>query len=351
MPYCPNCGTEYQERPLRCACGYLYGAEPGVAAPPVAPVGRFEFTGQGGDLFKLYAKMILLSIVTLGIYSFWGRTEIRRYLWSRTKFAGQPFAYHGTGKEIFLGWLVLVGVFLGLFVVVGVLGAGMGKDAAVGLQLVPVLGLLALMPLAVHGAIAYRWSRTSWQGRRFQYRGEVGAMTWLLVKGIVLAAVTLTLYAPVFYTQLRRYVTENTWYGGHAMSWHGQESKLFWPHLKMLLLLLPTLGLYRFWFEAEMNNYLWGETKFAGTPFKGKWTGMQLFLLSFTNGILTMMTLGLAYPWALVRRIEYVTEALELTELPRVQLMLGEAGAADGVGDAVAHGLGIDGAFDWGFGL
>jgi uncharacterized membrane protein YjgN (DUF898 family) len=350
MPYCPNCGTEYQEQPLRCACGYLFAAQPGLAAAP-AVAGKFEFTGQGGDLFKLYAKLILLSIVTLGIYSFWGRTEIRRYLWSRTKFAGQPFGYHGTGKEIFVGWLVLVGVLVGLFALVGVMGAGMGKDAEVGLQLAPVLGLLVLMPLALHGAISYRWSRTSWQGRRFQYRGEVGAMTWLLVKGVVLTAVTLTLYAPVFHTQLRRYVTENTWYGGHQMSWHGADSRLFWPHLKMLLLLLPTLGLYRFWFEAEMNNYLWGETKYAGAPFRGKWNGLELFLLSFTNGILTMVTLGLAYPWALVRRIEYVTKALELTELPRVQLLLGEGAAADGVGEAVAHGLGMDGAFDWGFGL
>ncbi len=335
---------------MRCACGYLYGGQPGVAAAP-ALAGKFEFTGQGGDLFKLYAKMILLSIVTLGIYSFWGRTEIRRYLWSRTKFAGQPFAYHGTGKEIFVGWLVLVGVLVGLLVVAGVVDGQMDKDARFALEVLPLLGVLALMPLAVHGAIAYRWSRTSWQGRRFQYRGELGALTWLVVKGIVLTAVTLSLYAPVFYTQVRRYVTENTWYGGQRLSFHGADGRLFWPHLKMLLLLLPTLGLYRFWFEAEMNNYLWGETKYAGAAFRGKWMGMQLFLLSFTNGILTMMTLGLGYPWALVRRIEYVTEVLELEELPRVQLLLDEGNAADGVGDALAHGVGLDGAFDWGFGL
>ena len=37
----------------------------------------------------------LLSLATLGVYSFWGRTRVRRYLWGTTSFRAEPFEYSG----------------------------------------------------------------------------------------------------------------------------------------------------------------------------------------------------------------------------------------------------------------
>ena len=43
---------------------------------------------------------VCLTILTLGVYHFWGKAKVRRYLFSHTAFAGDRFAYHGTGKEL-----------------------------------------------------------------------------------------------------------------------------------------------------------------------------------------------------------------------------------------------------------
>ena len=50
---------------------------------------------------------LLLTIVTLGIYRFWAKTRIRRYLWSQTEFLGDRFEYTGTGKELLIGFLIV----------------------------------------------------------------------------------------------------------------------------------------------------------------------------------------------------------------------------------------------------
>jgi uncharacterized membrane protein YjgN (DUF898 family) len=37
---------------------------------------RLSFHGTGGALFGIHIVTLLLSLVTLGIYSFWGRTKV-----------------------------------------------------------------------------------------------------------------------------------------------------------------------------------------------------------------------------------------------------------------------------------
>src|SRR5262245_1687148 len=49
---------------------------------------------------------LLLMIVTLGIYGFWARTEVRKRTWSAVRIEGEPLHYTGTGGELFLGFLI-----------------------------------------------------------------------------------------------------------------------------------------------------------------------------------------------------------------------------------------------------
>jgi uncharacterized membrane protein YjgN (DUF898 family) len=351
MAYCPNCGTEYEALPLRCQCGYLFGQ--GHIAPPetISTAAAFDYQGSSSHLLLLYLKLIGLSIVTLGIYSFWGRTEIRRYLWGQIRFASQPFGYHGTGKEMFLGWLLFVGGLICVYTVLGALAMALGREGAlaVGLLYVGALGLIA--PYAMHGAIRYRWSRTSWAGRRFAYRGDFLQFASILWLGVVLSVVTLSLYLPIFLTQLRKHVVENTWFGGQPFQFEGEGKELLWPWAKCLLLLLPTLGIYRFWFQAETNRYHWMRTRFVEVPFRSTVDGGSLFLLTVTNYLLTVFTLGIGYPWAVSRKLSYLTENLKLESLPRIQLLEQRLDETSAVGDVLGGTLGTDAGIDAGFGL
>ena len=351
MAYCPNCGTEYESTPLRCKCGYLFSPE-GAPVLPVPELGRFDFTGDGATLLALYLKLIFFSIFTLGVYSFWGRVAIRQYLWSQIRLAGQPFAFYGTGKEMFLGWLKLMGILILFYGSAAVALIYLGEQTASGMVgLILILGFALLAPLALHGAIRYRWSRTSWQGRRFAYRGDFWKLAAIVWMGLLLTAISLSLYLPIFITNLRRYVVENTWFGGQQFEFSGDGKQLLWPYVKFLLLLIPTLTLYRFWFDAKLGNFNWQNTKFAGVPFRSALSGDGLLIPTFTNAILTVFTLGIGLPWAVCRQLRYLTENLQLEQLPRVQLLAQEATASSAFGDTLGEALGTDAGIDAGFGL
>ena len=143
------------------------------------------YRGEGGRLFWLALGTGVLTLLTLGIYRFWAKARIRRYLWSATAPGGNPFEYTGTGLEKFLGFLVAVVIlaaYLGILNVVllflgfSVITGGDPNDPMVMFQQVLVLyiNLFALIPLiffAQYRARRYLLSRTCWRGVRFCVSG------------------------------------------------------------------------------------------------------------------------------------------------------------------------------------
>src|SRR5215471_14672701 len=72
------------------------------------------YDGKLAELYRIFVPTLLLSIVTLGIYRFWGKTRIRRYLWAHTSFQGDRFVYADTGGELFRGFLFAALLLFGL---------------------------------------------------------------------------------------------------------------------------------------------------------------------------------------------------------------------------------------------
>lgn len=73
---------------------------------------KLEYHGTGGTLLGLSIVNLLLTILTIGIYSFWARTKVRQYFYNETELAGDRFAYHGTAMELLRGWIRAVGVLM-----------------------------------------------------------------------------------------------------------------------------------------------------------------------------------------------------------------------------------------------
>ncbi len=73
---------------------------------------NFEYSGDKGELTKLYVKGLVLTILTLGIYGFWFRCEFYDFLLRNTKYKKIQFEDTSTGSEYFL--LNLKGIFLTL---------------------------------------------------------------------------------------------------------------------------------------------------------------------------------------------------------------------------------------------
>src|SRR6185295_18297795 len=79
---------------------------PPTFRPPLPPaaLGRLSFHGTGGTLFGIHVVNVLFTVLTLGVYYFWGKTRIRRYLFGASAFEEDRFAYHGTAQELLLGF-------------------------------------------------------------------------------------------------------------------------------------------------------------------------------------------------------------------------------------------------------
>ncbi|HEX9581525.1 MAG TPA: YjgN family protein [Gemmatimonadales bacterium] len=274
------------------------------------PTRKPEFHGEGGTLFGIYLVNALLTIVTIGFYSFWGKTRLRTYLYGQTEFDGDRFAYHGTGMELLRGWLKAVGLLLVAGLAAGLLVALVNE--VVGVLVLYAALALVLFPMALVGARAYRLSRTSWRGIRFSFRGDWPDLLPIYVPGILLTAVTLGIYYPLFHVNVRRFLVNESHFGSQAFAFDGQGRDLLGRHVLAMLLTPLTLGFYWFWYAAYRQRYYWAHTSIAGGQFSSSMTGAQLMELVLTNVLLLIVTLGLAFPWVRARTIRFHCNCLSL---------------------------------------
>ncbi|QKG70803.1 YjgN family protein [Erythrobacter mangrovi] len=130
----------------------------------------FVFTGNWREFAPIAFTNLLLTIVTLGIYRFWATARERRYLWSQTRFVDETLEWSGTGKELFLGFVMVLLLFaLPYFVLTFVAQAliARGQEALGGaLILVAFVMIFYLGGVARFRALRYRLSRTHWRGIR-----------------------------------------------------------------------------------------------------------------------------------------------------------------------------------------
>lgn len=279
---------------------------------------RLRHQGEVFDLFGIYMVNMLLTIVTLGIYRFWAKTRIRRYLWSHTEFLEDRFEYTGSGKELLIGFLIVL-TFL-----IAVLGAytfiftmiwpAWTEDWELGLlyQALLFIASIPLVAIARFRARRYRLSRTLWRGVRGAQSGSSTYYGLLAMASWLLTFLTLGFYWPYMQTRLIGYKLNNTWFGDRAVTFDGIGDALIGRFSIYWLLTLPTLGFCWYWYRASALKYYASRTRYATLGFEVTITGRALMLLSGTNMMLIWLTFGLAYPYVLRRNASYLCAYLAL---------------------------------------
>lgn len=277
---------------------------------------RLAFHGNAGTLFGIRTVNLLLTMVTLGVYSFWGKTRIRSYMLSQTEFEGDRFAYHGTGKELFKGWTKAFCVFiLPLALLTGIVYVISGNNEEIANAVVSVAGGIATLfvyPLILVGSLRYRLSRTSWRGIRFSFRGQVRDLVKIFVKGSLLSMITLGLYYPYFQTQMYAFKVSNAYFGSKKFEFDGDGRDLFKPFLLSLLLFFPTFGMYGFWYEAKKQAYFSSRTSFSTAKFSSTMTGWDLAKHVSGSVLILIFTLGMGLPWIIMRKMRLLSNHASL---------------------------------------
>ncbi len=358
---------------------------PSTEGQPRPSVTNPIFWGQGRTLFGIFIVNTFFNILTLGIYSFWGRVRIRQYLNNQTSFAKARFAYHGTGRELLIGWtkaLLLFGLPYAFLSLVPLLWEQIPSWIP---NLLAGALVLVFIPVAVVGSHRYRLSRTSLGTVRFSFRGGIFDYLKIWLTGSLLTLVTLGLYYPVFENTRRHFLVSHTYFGTHPFRYHGSGIGMLVIYLKAMSLALlmvvslimvsfdpqalpallawtpddwtntlltssfifglTTLLVPWFYLQAAKQRYIWNHAGFGEADFRFTASTWNLMELRLTNFLLLILTFGLSWPWVQVRNIQFLYYHLSLHGPLHFERIKQEALDASPTGEELA------GYFDAGFEL
>jgi len=203
--------------------------EDGAPSPAQGETLTFGQTIDSKAFLGLSLKHGLLNIVTLTLYRFWAKTEVRRRIWSHISLNGEPFEYTGKGKELFLGFLFAL-VVLGVPYLAVILAVQF-VNPLFSLLFIPLyIGLFVLIGAAIFMTYRYIASRTTWRGIRFQLKGSPAEYGWSYLGYGLLTSITLGWYAPAMTMNLAEKLWGNLSFGDQKLRWQrANEVGLYGP--------------------------------------------------------------------------------------------------------------------------
>lgn len=328
----------------------------GAAAPGV-PLELSWYNAQG-SIIGLSLLNFILRILTLGIYHFWGKTEVRKRIWAASRLQGEPLEYTGTGWELFIGFVI---VFFLVILPLAILSFSFQifltqKTAA--LLTLPLYGIIFfLIGMGSYRAKRYRLSRTRWRGIRGSLTGGKSFKYALLYVGTgLLIPMTMGWIIPWRESVLQRFMTNETKFGNRPLTFTGNAGPLykrywavwlagvtayfggfaiffwyFWDRFsraqrgvpisfdnseKMVIAGIVLAGILFFalikaWYSAGLINYFASQTWYGRARFKGNATATSLIWLTFTNFLISLLSLGALAPVAQSRFMRYYMTRLD----------------------------------------
>ena len=107
----------------------------------------FRFTGNGWEYFKIWIVNVLLTVLTLGIYSAWAKVRTQQYFYGNTLLDDTSFRYTAKPVTILKGRIVAVAAFV-LF--------SLAQELAPMLALAMLLLFIIAMPAIIVRAMAFK---------------------------------------------------------------------------------------------------------------------------------------------------------------------------------------------------
>ncbi|WP_210397477.1 YjgN family protein [Motiliproteus sediminis] len=287
----------------------------------------FRFYGNGTEYFRIWIVNILLTIVTLGIYSAWAKVRNAQYFYGNTEVAGSRFAYHAKPLTILKGRIIAVVLFVAYSLISQL-------NPIAGLAL--ALAILAVLPWIIVRSLKFNRRVTAWRNLRFGFDGEI----WPAFKAFVfwpLAGVfSLGLLMPLALYKQQQFIVDNSRYGtepfqltpcGKAfyMIFVGAFGifmvafalmfglNFLLPPLAPLVMLVAYLYVFAF-ISVRKTNLIFNNSALRGGDFDFScdWSDGSYIKLMLVNTLLTLLTLGFYYPWAKVRVAQYKADHLQL---------------------------------------
>lgn len=335
-------------------------------------VQQFSFTGTGSEYFRIWVVNLLLTILTLGIYSAWAKVRRLQYFYRNTKIAGSSFNYHGKPGAILKGRVLAVALLAAY-------KFSWGRSVVASLVIAALLA--AIMPWLLSRAFRFKMINSSYRGLRLRFSGTVGgaykalslfpallaltalfawtvAVTFSRNAGVgvyllsaLLPLLVLAATVPAAHFFLKRYQHDNAYFGQTPFFFHARVSdffKIYGRAVGVFFLGSLSAGVFTFltgrmfawlihgtfgwlfeiiygvlsasafylflrpFIESRVQNVVWNSTALGGHQFQSAARARALVWIHASNLMLIMFTFGLYKPFATIRLVKYKVECMSL---------------------------------------
>lgn len=300
---------------------------PTASEAPAAPSQTmpFQFGGKGGEYFKIWIVNILLSVLTLGIYSAWAKVRRKRFFYGNTQINGASFQYLADPVKIFKGRIIV----FSSFVIYSLIN-----------QFYPLLGLILLLafmpafPWFVVRALSFNARNSALRNIRFNFHGTYLEAAKVFVLWPMLVPFTLGTITPYLYYRQKKFLVENSAYGTTRFGFQATAKDYYLMFLMItapfilcviaaiaagflfppaMVLTIAAFYLYAMaYFAVKSHNLLYNSSVLSGHGFRACMVIKDYALIVITNTLATVVTLGFFYPFAQVRAYRYKISRLAL---------------------------------------
>ena len=358
---------------------------------------NFSYVKRPG-LLKLTIVNFLLSVITLGFYRFWAKTNVRKHIWSSVHINGEPLEYTGTGMELFKGFLMVFFVLV-LPYVLAVTAANViqGPESPIAIMLQGgfFLVIYLLWGFAVYKARKFQLSRTNWRGIRGTLVGSAMIYSLLYFGSLIAKSMSMGWATPVMNTVLAEQITNDMRFGDAAFKFKGRAGPLYPTYAMCWLLTLAAIvlvigmlvtsgammselkdiftpdaspqsmkdiagyialaALVLFFLFMLVIPMLWAiytakelrtfatYTRFDGVPFTLNATTGSVIWLTVVNLLLIVFTLGIAWPFVQQRTVKFVVDRMKLDGLVDVDRIRQSSAKLDTRGEGLADAFDVGG--------
>jgi uncharacterized membrane protein YjgN (DUF898 family) len=302
---------------------------------------RFRFTGTGSEYFRIWIVNLVLTLLTLGIYSAWAKVRRVQYFYRNTQLNESGFDYHGSAIAILKGRLIAIALFAAY---------------SITFRLNPLLGLVIglfialIMPYLLVTSFRFRLYNSSYRGLRFCFAGSVKSAYYAFLALPIFTVLTLYLLAPFTHQRIKAYQHNNSRFGQSKFSFNAGTGGFYKIYIISFLQLLLIVGLFGFgvysvlkdiaksmpkqelvgfiviaylllilasllivpYFVSRIQNLIWNHTALGEHRLNSTLSVPGLAWVIFSNFIFIVITLGLFKPFADIRLARYRIEHLAL---------------------------------------
>lgn len=319
----------------------------------------FKFTGNGSEYFKIWIVNIVLSLLTLGIYSAWAKVRRKQYFYGNTRVNDASFNYLANPVTILKGRAV---VFVG-FVIYSLIN-----------QFFPIAGgvimllMLPLLPWFVVKALSFNARNSATRNIRFTFKGTYFEAAKAYIFWPMLIPFTLGFIFPHIYYKQKKFLVENSGYGTTNFVFTAQSGDYYRIFLRLLLpliaciiigaiagyflpasymLLMMIFYLYAIaYISVNSTNLLYNSSRLAKHDFQSTMQVKQYLGILIINTLATVFTAGFFHPFAQVRAYRYQIENLTFRAVGDLdQFVADEKSRVSALGDEAAE------LFDFDIGL